>query len=82
VEDFLFLAVELIDVIIFAAFLWSVNCPSDQVAYTWYRDQGVLAFAFTGVGALAFGFLSVLFRCPVCEKNVGWHVISTAKASN
>jgi len=66
----------------FAVFVWSVNYPSDQATYTWYCDQIVLSFVFIGVGVLAFGFLSVLIRCPVCKRNVGWHVLSTANAND
>lgn len=78
----LFLALTMIDLVLFAMFVWSVNFPSDQATYAWYRDQIVLSFAFIGTGVLTFGFLSVLIRCPVCKRNVGWHVLSTANAND
>ena len=78
----LFLALIMIDLVVFAVFVWNVNFPSGQATYTWYRDQTVLSFVFIGAGALAFGFLSSLIRCPACKGNVGWHVLSTANANN
>jgi hypothetical protein len=78
----LFLALIMIDLVVFAVFVWSVNFPSDQATYTSYRDQVVLSLVFVGVGSLAFGFLSVLIRCPAYKRSVGWHVLSTANANN
>lgn len=72
----------LVDVLIFGAFLWSINLSWDHAPSAWYLDQATLAMAFAGVGAAAFGFLFIAIRCPICKNNVGWQVISTEGVSN
>lgn len=77
----MFLAVMLIDVLIFGAFMWSINSAEYYAQSAWYLDQVVLAMAFAGVGAAGFAFLSRVIRCPVCRNNVGWHVMRSDDAS-
>lgn len=77
----MFLAVTLINVLICGAFLGSINSPESYAHPAWYLDQVVLGMVFAGVGAVGFVFLSMVIRCPVCRKNVGWHVLSTEDAS-
>jgi hypothetical protein len=46
-----------------------------------FVDKVSLALMFTAVGAIALLWLALVFRCPHCQANVGWYVMTKLPAA-